>query len=374
MFSDNLYDLYDKLEDNIEITNNIEEIKKEDKLIKCVNCSNLNSLIFDSEFNRYICLNCGFIHSNTVNILNNQQIRENDFKEQKQINIISSINDVLKKNNNFMLKNIFKWNQVSIKEVENNKIKRYIISKCEKLQLKRFVIDDIIIFFNLINENNICKGRNKKVRGNNKIGLIGSCIYYGTKKNNMLISIRTIAKLLNTKTKTINKMCNVFIETIERLNKDYEIYDVNNNIIQPVNYLNNYIIFLNIKFNDQEFILSILKRIENNVIFNNILPHHSALLAILTYLKKEKYGFNQFQICNIIGVSRILVIQLLKLRNQYFDYLYYGKTGEEKEDNNKKEESENKDIENKIKETENIEYENMQNNLNLNYILSCLNV
>lgn len=370
MFSDNLYELYD----NLENTDIDEQIEKEDRLIKCINCSNINSLIFDSEFNRYICLNCGYIYSNTVNILNNQQIRENDFKEQKQINIFSSINDVLKKNNNFMLKNIFKWNQVSIKEVENKKIKDLIIKKCEALQLKRFVIDDILIFFKLVNENNIFKGRNKKVRGNNKMGLIGSCIYYGSKKNNMLISIRTIAKLLNTKTKTINKMCNVFIETIERLNKEYEIYDINNNIIQPVNYLNNYLIFLNIEFKDYQFISSILERIENNPLFNNILPHHSALLAILTYLKKEKYGFNQFQICNIIGVSRILVIQLLKMRNQNFDYLYYGKTEEESEYNINNEESENKDIENKIKEIEDIDYENMQNNLNLDFILSCLNV
>lgn len=385
-----LEDLYNQYNEQINDCQN-EKTQTDNINIICQICQTSDNLIFDFELNHYTCLNCGFICSSSNNILNNQLTKENDFKDTTHVNINYIVGNTLAGNNNMIIKNIFKWNQLTIKEMEMIKIKKFIVKTCETLGFRKFIIDDIVIFYDLIMNNNYVNDRLILLRGNNKYGLIGSCIYYGCKKNNFVISIRTIAKTLNITTKVINKNCNVFLKVIEELKQKSDIYNYEFNISPSSNYLTTFLTNLNIKSEDFEFIHQILERIKNNEKFENLLPHHSALLALLTYLKKEKYGFKQQQLCKLLGISRLLIIQLLKIRNTNFDYLYYGKTQSCKKiqpNQNKKEiinlkeikqnqnndlkTTEIKNVQQQIEEIEKIDFNQYSNHLSLDYILFCL--
>ena len=323
-----LYDLLDQYETEnspvFEKTKEPEQTEDNSKSLLCLNCMTSKYLSFDVEYNQFTCQNCGFIIPNSFTVTKKKE--QKDYTNQSTfIDAKSIISYNMSSVKNMTIQNIFRWNKATMKEIETSKMKKYIVSKCNVLKIKKNVIDDVLIFYSLVMNNTFHKNRQLVMRGPNKIGLIGSCIYYAFKKNNSIISIRTISKTLNTTTKVVNKMCNVFLTVINELNKESKIYDYNFNVSISINYLRTFINDLNLRETDHNFIIQILENIEKCKKFNDLLPHHKAILAILTYLKKEKYGFKQQIICKIFGISRNLLIFLLKTRNDNFDYLYYNK-------------------------------------------------
>lgn len=324
-----LYELLDQYETEnspvFEKTKEPEQVTEDNsKSLLCLNCMTSKYLSFDVEYNQFTCQNCGFIIPNSFTVTKKKE--QKDYTNQSTfIDAKSIISYNMSSVKNMTIQNIFRWNKATMKEIETSKMKKYIVSKCNVLKIKKNVIDDVLIFYSLVMNNTFHKNRQLVMRGPNKIGLIGSCIYYAFKKNNSIISIRTISKTLNTTTKVVNKMCNVFLTVINELNKESNIYNYNFNVSISINYLRTFINDLNLRETDHNFIIQILENIEKCKKFNDLLPHHKAILAILTYLKKEKYGFKQQIICKIFGISRNLLIFLLKTRNDNFDYLYYNK-------------------------------------------------
>lgn len=323
-----LYELLDQYETEnspvFEKTKEPEQTEDNSKSLLCLNCMTSKYLSFDVEYNQFTCQNCGFIIPNSFTVTKKKE--QKDYTNQSTfIDAKSIISYNMSSVKNMTIQNIFRWNKATMKEIETSKMKKYIVSKCNVLKIKKNVIDDVLIFYSLVMNNTFHKNRQLVMRGPNKIGLIGSCIYYAFKKNNSIISIRTISKTLNTTTKVVNKMCNVFLTVINELNKESNIYNYNFNVSISINYLRTFINDLNLRETDHNFIIQILENIEKCKKFNDLLPHHKAILAILTYLKKEKYGFKQQIICKIFGISRNLLIFLLKTRNDNFDYLYYNK-------------------------------------------------
>lgn len=339
-----LYDLLEQYEtENIpafeKTSETEEETKESSKSLLCLNCMTSKYLSFDVEYNQFTCQNCGFIIPNSFTITKKKE--QKDYANQSTfIDAKSIISYNMSSVKNMTIQNIFRWNKATMKEIETSKMKKYIISKCNVLKIKKNVIDDVLIFYNLVMNNTFHKNRQLVMRGPNKIGLIGSCIYYAFKKNNSIISIRTISKTLNTTTKVVNKMCNVFLTVINELNKESKMYDYNFNVSVSINYLRTFINDLNLRETDHTFIIHILENIEKCKKFNDLLPHHKAILAILTYLKKEKYGFKQQIICKIFGISRNLLIFLLRTRNDNFEYLYYNKDDVKEVENVKKKDKE----------------------------------
>lgn len=358
----NLYELIDNQE-TTEVVNN----SNENNLL-CLNCMTSLHLSFDIEYNQYICLNCGFIIPSIVT--NKKEPKDYNNNSTSSLDAKGLINYNSNYIKNTVVQNIIKWNKTTIKEVEDLKIKKYIIRKCEELKIKRNIIDDVLIFYKIVINNNYQKNRQLFLRGPNKIGLIGSCIYYAFKKNNTVISIRTISKTLHIATRVINKMCNVFLSVINRLNEESKLYNYNFNISVSNDYLDTFINLLNLKEEDIGFIKHILDNVENNSIFDNLLPHHKAILSVLTYLKKEKYGFKQQIICKIFCISRNLLITLIKLRNEHFDYLYY----------DKKPEKNIIKVKHTIKKDDaiifikNINIDEYNGDISTDYLISCFNV
>lgn len=354
----NLYDLIDNQEIDTEIKD-----KKENELL-CLNCMTSKYLSFDIEYNQYICLNCGFIIPSFVSKKKEPKDYNNSSSNLDAKGLINYNSKFIK---NISIQNIIKWNKTTMSEVEELRIKKYIIKKCEELRIKKNVIDDVLIFYKLVMNNNFQKNRQLFLRGPNKIGLIGSCIYYAFKKNNTVISIRTLSKTLHIATRVINKMCNVFLSVINRLNEESKLYNYNFNVSVSIDYLDTFINLLNLREEDREFIKHILNNIENNPNFYNLLPHHKAILTILTYLRKEKYGFKQQVICKLFCISRNLLVDLIKLRNEHFDYLYYDKKIEEN----------NKEIVKSVKKDEllifieNIDINEYNGDITIDVLISC---
>ena len=341
----NLYDLIDNQEIDTEIKD-----KKENELL-CLNCMTSKYLSFDIEYNQYICLNCGFIIPSFISKKKEPKDYNNSSSNLDAKGLINYNSKFIK---NISIQNIIKWNKTTMSEVE-------------ELRIKKYIIDDVLIFYKLVMNNNFQKNRQLFLRGPNKIGLIGSCIYYAFKKNNTVISIRTLSKTLHIATRVINKMCNVFLSVINKLNEESKLYNYNFNVSVSIDYLDTFINLLNLREEDREFIKHILNNIENNPNFYNLLPHHKAILTILTYLRKEKYGFKQQVICKLFCISRNLLVDLIKLRNEHFDYLYYDKKIEEN----------NKEIVKSVKKDEllifieNIDINEYNGDITIDVLISC---
>lgn len=392
------FDYYDAIENNIsDIINETNDNQKEEpevddkgnKLIKCKFCQSINSIVYDSENYYYICTVCGSVN-------NEEEIRYEYMSQDKekidytkQIYTKSAISKAFYKSvKSQHIRNIYKWNVVSFKEMEEQKIRKLIYKSCETLNVKKCIADDTIILYKLVVVNHTTKDlknvetRQVTYRGTNKIGIIGSCIYYACKKNSFNKTIREIAICLHITTKLLNKSCNSFLKSMEAMNYDYDF-----NVSTPEDYLNTYQILLGIHCEDMKEIRMILENINNCHFFDTKVPHIKALISIITFLKNNDYGITQQKICDSAGISRITLMQLYKERDMLFEELTTGKKStkyikpELTVNNSLSSDYEQleplivsfDEIDDKLKEIQKIEVNKYVNNLYLDKIIEFLN-
>lgn len=359
--------------------------KSENKLIICKYCNAINSIVYDSENYYYICRECGNV--NEESDLNYEYINQEKDKDDysKQIYNKSTITKAFYKSVKSQgIRNIYKWNMTTFREMEEQKIRKLIYKSCEILKLKKCISDDAMILYKLVVANHTTedlKGvelRRVTYRGTNKIGIIGSCIYYACKKNSFNKSVREIAICLHITTKLLNKSCNSFLKSVEAMKYDYDF-----NVSVPEDYLNSYQMVLSIPSKDMNLIRQILLNIEKCHYFNTKVPHIKALISIIVYLKNNNYGITQQKLCDTTGISRITLLQLTKESNIYYNQLFYGEPLENEiiqndtittdSDDIESVINTDQDLEDKLKEINKIDEKHFINNLYLDKILEFLN-
>jgi transcription initiation factor TFIIIB Brf1 subunit/transcription initiation factor TFIIB len=230
------------------------------KIIYCSNCGE-NKLIFDSEYNSFICGKCGT--SNGTVLSNCPELRDQKYEKTGTSDTIKSIrgrpeyanklylstrNNILGKLHN---KTNYGYNDQALRKF-HEKINR----------LFKNVVDKTILNETFELYCSIRKNSTEIFRGN---GFVGACLFYITSKLRKPIDISNVSLILKCTEKCIMKY------HYRLLNHIHKIGDEKSDILAPIDFAEVCMEKLGIDEKNKEHVRFILKKIEDNdiIIKNN---------------------------------------------------------------------------------------------------------
>lgn len=166
------------------------------------------------------------------------------------------------------------------------------------------VIDDAKVLYKKASEKKIS-------RGDNKEGLIASCIYHSCLINNIPRSSKEIAKMFSISPVVLNKGNSRF-QTLLQINVSSSC---------PIDFISRFGSQLNMNLQDIERCKKLVKFLEDNEIMNDNSPTSSAAGILYYYSIKHELGFTKKQFADICSVSEVTIIKCYKLICKYNDFI-----------------------------------------------------
>ena len=321
----NEFEIFDAIFENNEAKQNIE------KIIECKNC-NSNKLIKKNGY--VICSDCGvendIILDRAVEYIsdetnNNTRIgcASNPFlplssmgtKISGPYNKISNIHN--------------KWYRLVYKERSLLNVFSIFDEKCKKYNINKPIIDNAKIFFKKINDSTHLTGKNKGkqriVRGINRVSLIAACVLHGAEMQGAPRSQKEIAEIFNLTVTDVTKGCRKFREILQ--------HDDIFSYLEPANHLNYIIRYGNILKIEQKYIDK-CKEISNNIIKLDIASDHQppSIAAGCIMLISDIYdlNINIKSISSEFKISEVTIKKTFKKLNNYKDLITCNEKVEQK--------------------------------------------
>ena len=166
------------------------------------------------------------------------------------------------------------------------------------------VIDDAKVLYKTASEKKIS-------RGDNKDGLIASCIYHACLLNKIPKSSKEIASMFNISHVTLNKGNSRF-QTLLQINVSSP---------EPIDFISQYGNNLNMSITDIENCKKLVKFIEDNDIMNDNSPTSSAAGILYYYAITKNLGYTKKKFAKACNVSEVTIIKCFKIINVYNDYI-----------------------------------------------------
>jgi transcription initiation factor TFIIB len=166
------------------------------------------------------------------------------------------------------------------------------------------VIDDAKVFYKKTSEKKIS-------RGDNKEGLIASCIYHSCLINEIPRSSKEIAKMFNISHVILNKGNSRFQQLLQ-------INVISSN---PEDFISRFGSRLNMKINDITNCKNLIKFLEKNEVMNDNSPTSSAAAILYYYTIKNNLGFTKKQFSEICSVSEVTIIKCYKNICKFDDFI-----------------------------------------------------
>jgi transcription initiation factor TFIIB len=166
------------------------------------------------------------------------------------------------------------------------------------------VIDDAKVLYKKASEKKIS-------RGDNKEGLIASCIYHSCLINNIPRSSKEIAKMFSISPVTLNRGNSRF-QTLLQINVSSS---------SPDDFISRFGSQLNMNFKDIQKCKKLVSFLETNEIMNDNAPTSSAAGILYYYSQIQKLDYTKKQIADICSVSEVTIIKCYKLINKYNDFI-----------------------------------------------------
>ena len=166
------------------------------------------------------------------------------------------------------------------------------------------IIDDAKVLYKRASEKKIS-------RGDNKEGLIASCIYHACLMNNLPRSSKEIAKMFDIDPVTLNKGNSRF-QTLLQINVVSS---------SPSDFISRYCSILNMKMEDIENCRKLIKFLEDNEIMSDNSPTSSCAAVLYYYSNKKNLGYNKKQFAEVCNVSEVTVIKGFKLLEKFDKFI-----------------------------------------------------
>jgi transcription initiation factor TFIIIB Brf1 subunit/transcription initiation factor TFIIB len=166
------------------------------------------------------------------------------------------------------------------------------------------VIDDAKVLYKNASEKKIS-------RGDNKEGLIASCIYHACLLNKIPKSSKEIAAMFNISHVILNKGNSRF-QTLLQINVSSP---------EPIDFISQYGNNLNMSIKDIEDCKKLVKFIENNEIMNDNSPTSSAAGILYYYSTVKNLGYTKKRFAKACNVSEVTIIKCFKIINNYNDFI-----------------------------------------------------
>lgn len=158
--------------------------------------------------------------------------------------------------------------------------------------IPQIVIDDAKVLYK--------KAAEKKIsRGDNKDGLIASCLYHSCLLNNIPRSAKEIAKMFEINPIVLNKGNSRFQNLLQ----------INVNSSSPIEFISRYCTQLNMKIEDIAKCKKLVVFLEDNEIMNDNAPTSSCASILYYYSQKMNLGFTKKEFAKICDVSEVTVIK-----------------------------------------------------------------
>ena len=168
----------------------------------------------------------------------------------------------------------------------------------------RKVVDDAKVLYKNASEKKIS-------RGDNKEGLIASCIYHSCLMNNIPRSSKEIAKMFDINPVILNKG-NTRFQTLLQINVVSS---------SPIDFISRYCCQLNMQLTDIEKCKNLIIFLEENEIMSDNSPTSSCAAILYYYSEKNKLGYTKKQFADICNVSEVTVIKGFKTISKFDKFI-----------------------------------------------------
>ena len=156
------------------------------------------------------------------------------------------------------------------------------------------------------------KASEKKIsRGDNKDGLIASCIYHACLLNKVPKSSKDIAAMFNISHVTLNKGNSRF-QTLLQINVSSP---------DPIDFISQYGNNLSMSIDDINKCKELVKLIEDNEIMNDNSPTSSAAGILYYYSTVKNLGYTKKKFAKACNVSEVTIVKCYKIINNYHDFI-----------------------------------------------------
>ncbi len=166
------------------------------------------------------------------------------------------------------------------------------------------IVDDAKVLYKKASEKKIS-------RGDNKEGLIASCIYHACLINNLPRSSKEIAKMFDIDPVILNKGNSRF-QTLLQINVVSS---------SPLDFISRYCSILDMKMEDIDKCKKLVKFLEESEIMSDNSPTSSCASILYYYSEKKKLGYLKKQFAEVCNVSEVTVIKGYKLLCKYDNHI-----------------------------------------------------
>jgi transcription initiation factor TFIIIB Brf1 subunit/transcription initiation factor TFIIB len=297
------------------ISNGIDDNGAGEDIIKC-KCGSMDYLIDD---NMHICKKCSAIISKVIEntaewrYYGNEDNRDGDPSRcgmptnnlLPKSSIGSMIGSGYKDNIDMHIIRKFQmWNSMPYDERTLWNVFDKMTANTINNGIPQKVIDDAKNLYKQASEKKIS-------RGDNKEGLIASCIYHACLINKIPKSSKDIAAMFGISHVTLNKG-NTRFQTLLQLNVSSP---------NPIDFISQYGNNLNMSISDINKCKELVKLIEENEIMNDNSPTSSAAGILYYYSTVKGLGYSKKSFAKACNVSEVTIIKCYKLINIYNTFI-----------------------------------------------------
>ena len=213
------------------------------------------------------------------------------------------LNQYSKDKNMNQIKKYQEWSSMTYKERSTYKVYNIITDICKKYDFPKVIEIEAKSLYKIISETKISRGNNRK-------GIIASCIYFACKTCNVPRSQKEIAQIFDLKIPVMTKGCKLFQEIIHMSKNKSRV--LNADSITSEDFIERFCNKLNI---DESHIVNI-KKIETDSrstsIISEVRPDSIAAGSILLYCKSNNLKVDKGKISEISRISEVTINKCCK--------------------------------------------------------------
>ena len=200
------------------------------------------------------------------------------------------------------------WNSMPYYERTLWNVFEKLTSNTSNNGIPQKVIDDAKVLYKRAAEKKIS-------RGDNKEGLIASCIYHSCLINNVPRSSKEIATMFNISPVVLNRG-NARFQTLLKINVSSS---------SPEDFISRFGSKLAMKMDDIDKCKNLVKFLEKNEILSDNSPTSAAAGILFYYSSMENLGFSKKQFATVCNVSEVTIVKNFKIVSKYKEFILKNK-------------------------------------------------
>lgn len=213
------------------------------------------------------------------------------------------LNQYSKDKNMNQIKKYQEWSSMTYKERSTYKVFNTISDISKKYDFPKVIEIEAKSLYKIISETKISRGNNRK-------GIIASCIYFACKTCNVPRSQKEIAQIFNLKIPIMTKGCKLFQEIIHMSKSKNRVFNADS--ITSEDFIERFCNRLNICENHIKNIKSIENSSRNTSIVSEVRPDSIAAGSILLYCKSNNLEIDKGDISKISRISEVTINKCCK--------------------------------------------------------------